>query len=57
MDAESKIYPKLDPFSHIEEYPEIAKWKPENLIGAFWFPTSNKDIRIKILQKAILDTL
>lgn len=46
---------KPDPFDFIEEYPEIAKYKPERNC-LFWFPVYETEMRIKILEEAIQAT-
>lgn len=43
---------RVDPYSRMEEYPEIIKHKPLDA-GEYWFPKEDKEIRIKILKEAI----
>ena len=46
---------EYSPYLHLEVYPEIAKWEPEEH-GIFWFPTTNRNIRKKIFKQAIIAT-
>lgn len=36
-------------------YPEIFRYKPDDE-NSFWFPTTNRQIRMNILRKAIKET-
>lgn len=36
-------------------YPEIFRYKPDDE-SSFWFPTTNRQIRMNILRKAIKET-
>lgn len=55
-DARLVINPNApNPYSEMDEYPEINKHKPEGK-SSYWFPTDEVKKRIRILKQAIKET-
>ena len=55
--AEKELYNMFpDPYHFLEYYPEILKHKPLNQVSAYFWDRGDVQIRVNVLNQAILET-